>query len=174
MTRLRPVALTAGAGGTLVLVGGTKVYQAIVKRIAARNFERVNDGDYEALLASCAPDVHHRFGGRHALGGERHDREALRRWFERLGRVAPDLTLTIRDIWVEGGPWNTYVIVRWDNHEQLPDGSPYSNHGVHVVHMRWLRIVDIDANEDSQAVADSMPVRAAAGIEEALAPPIVS
>jgi hypothetical protein len=40
--------------------------------------------------------------------------------------------------------------------------------------MKWLRIVDIDANEDSQAVADSMPVRADAGIEEALAPPIVS
>ena len=66
------------------------------------------------------------------------------------------------------------MIVRWDNHERLPDGSSYANHGVHVVRMKWFRIVDIDANEDSQAVADSMPIRAAAGIEEALAPPIVS
>jgi hypothetical protein len=74
---------------------------------------------------------------------------------------------------VKGGPWNTYVIIRWDNLEQLPDRSPYSNHGVHVVRMKWFRIVDIDANEDSQAVAESMPVRAAAGIDEALAPPIV-
>ena len=150
------------------------VYHAIVKRIATRNFERVNEGDYEALLASCAPSIHHRFGGSHALGGERHDKEALRRWFQRLGRVGPDLTLVIRDVWVKGGPWNTYVIVRWDNHERLPDGSSYANHGVHVVRMKWFRIVDIDANEDSQAVADSMPIRAAAGIEEALAPPIVS
>ena len=150
------------------------LYHAIVKRIAARNFERVNEGNYEPLLASCAPRIHHRFGGSHALGGERHDKEALRRWFERLGRVGPDLTLVIRDLWVKGGPWNTYVIIRWDNHEQLPDGSPYTNHGVHVVQMKWFRIVDIDANEDSQAVAESMPVRAAAGIEEALAEPIVS
>jgi ketosteroid isomerase-like protein len=174
MTKLRPMVVAASAGAALALSGSAKVYHTVVKHIAARNFERVNEGNYEPLLASCAPNIHHRFGGRHALGGERHDQEALRRWFERLGRVGPDLTLVIRDIWVKGGPWNTYVIIRWDNDEQLPDGSPYSNHGVHVVQMRWLRIVDIDANEDSQAVAESMPVRAAAGIEEALAPPIVS
>ena len=150
------------------------MYHGIVKRIAARNFERVNEGDYGPLLASCAPNIHHRFGGSHALGGERHDKGALRRWFERLGRVGPGLTLIIRDIWVKGGPWDTYVIIRWDAREQLPDGSAYLNHGVHIVHMKWFRIMDIDANEDSQAVAESMPVRAAAGIEEALAAPIVS
>jgi hypothetical protein len=66
------------------------MYHAIVKRIATRNFERVNDHDCEARLKNCTPDVHHRFGGHHALGGERHDKEALRRWFERLGRVGPD------------------------------------------------------------------------------------
>ncbi|MBV9917191.1 MAG: nuclear transport factor 2 family protein [Solirubrobacterales bacterium] len=61
------------------------MYHAIVKRIAPRNFERVNDHDYEALLKNCTPDVHHRFGGHHALGGERHDKEALRRWFGSVG-----------------------------------------------------------------------------------------
>ena len=80
------------------------MYGTIVKRIAVRNFERVNDGDYESLLAGCVPDVHHRFGGHHALGGERHDIEHLRAWFQRLGRLGPDLTLTVRDVWVKGGP----------------------------------------------------------------------
>ena len=152
------------------------MYHAIVKRIAARNFERVNQGNYEPLLASCAPGVHHKFGGHHALGGERHDKEALRRWLERLGRVAPGLHLVIRDIWVKGWPWNTYVIIRWDNLEKLPGDNPppYTNHGVHVVQLKWLRITEIDANEDSQAVAESMPYRASTGIEEALAKPITS
>jgi len=150
------------------------MYSAIIKRIAIRNFQRVNAGDYEAVLASCTPDIHHRFGGHHTIGGERHDIDALRAWFQRLGRVAPDLTLTIRDIWVKGGPWNTHIIIRWDNAETLPDGSSFANHGVHVVQMKWGKVIDIDANEDSQAVAESMPIRAAHGIDEALAAPIES
>jgi hypothetical protein len=67
------------------------MYHAIVRGIAARNFTRVNDKDYGPLLKDCVPNVHHRFSGSHALGGERHDREALCRWFHRLGRLAPTL-----------------------------------------------------------------------------------
>jgi ketosteroid isomerase-like protein len=88
------------------------MYHAIVKRIALQNFLRVNQKDYAPILKSCSPDVHHRFGGHHALGGERHDREALRRWFERLGRLAPTLQLTVHDVWAKGGPWNTTVIMQ--------------------------------------------------------------
>ena len=55
------------------------MYHAIVKRIALQNFLRVNQKDYAAILKGCSSDVHHRFGGHHALGGERHDREALYR-----------------------------------------------------------------------------------------------
>jgi ketosteroid isomerase-like protein len=150
------------------------MYHAIVKRIATRNFERVNDHDYEALLKDCAPDIHHRFGGNHPLGGERHDKEALRRWFQRLGRLGPSLRLTVRDVWVKGLPHNTVIVIRWTGEQTLPDGSPYENHGVHIVRMRWGKIVDIDANEDSQVVAESMQVFAAHGVDEALAPPIIS
>jgi ketosteroid isomerase-like protein len=56
----------------------------------------------------------------------------------------------------------------------MPDGSAYVNRGVHVVRMQWGRIVDIDANEDSQIVAESLKVLAAHGVAEALAEPIVS
>ena len=150
------------------------MYHHLVARFARRSFERVGDHDYDALLAGCAPDVHHRFGGRHALGGERHDRETLRRWFGRLGRVGPELRLTVRDVWVKGLPHDTTVIVRWTATQTLPDGTPYENHGVHVVRMRWGRIVDIDANEDSQLVAEGLRVFAAHGVPEALAEPILS
>ena len=150
------------------------MYHAIVKRIAKKNFLRVNQKDYKSLLKDCVPNIHHRFGGQHALGGERHDRETLAKWFDRLGRLGPGLTLTVQDVWVKGWPGNTVVIVRWSATDTLPDGSPYKNHGVHIICMRWGKVFAIDANEDSQAVAESLKMRAAYGVEEAAAPPIVS
>jgi ketosteroid isomerase-like protein len=150
------------------------MYHAIVKRFARKTFLRVNQKDYAAILKDCTPDVHHRFGGNHALGGDRHDREALKLWFERLGRVFPTLQLTVHDVWVTGGPWNTIVIIRWTSVQNLPDDSPYKNHGVHVLRMRWGKVFDIDANEDSQLVAAGLQICAAHGVGEALAPPILS
>src|SRR6202012_3553089 len=85
------------------------MYHTIVKRVAIKNFERVNAHDYGAILKDCAADIHHRFGGHHALGGERHDREALGRWFERLGRLGPALKLTVRGVWAKGCALNKPV-----------------------------------------------------------------
>jgi ketosteroid isomerase-like protein len=75
---------------------------------------------------------------------------------------------------VKGWPHNTTIVMRWIASQTLPDGSPYENHGVHVIRMRWAKVVDIDANEDSQAVAEYLKSIAAQGVEEALAAPIVS
>ncbi len=150
------------------------MYHAIVKRIARKNFLRVNQKDFAAILEGCAPNVHHRFGGQHALGGERHDREALGRWLARLGRLGPTLQLTVHDVWVKGWPQDTTAIVRWSATQEMPDGSPYLNRGVHIVRMRWGKAVDIDANEDSQVVAEALKVFAAHGVDEALAAPILS
>ncbi|MBL7256365.1 nuclear transport factor 2 family protein [Paractinoplanes lichenicola] len=150
------------------------MYHAIVKRIAVRNFERINNHDFQALVNDCAPDIRHRFGGEHALGGERHDRESFHRWMQRLGRVSPTLKLTVKDVWVKGGPARTTIIVRWTATQDMPDNSPYENRGVHVIEMRWGKVVSIDANEDSQLVDSALKVLAAHGVDEALAAPIVS
>ena len=150
------------------------MYHTIVKRLALKTFMRVNQKDYPAVLKVCSPDIHHRFSGEHALGGERHDRKTLGRWFERLGRVAPKLWLAPQDVWVTGWPWNTTIIVRWTAVQEMPDGSPYNNHGVHIVRMRWGKIYEIDANEDSQLVAAGLQVWAAHGVPEAIAEPILS
>ena len=150
------------------------MYHAIVRRIALKNFLLVNQKDYAGILKGCSPNIHHRFGGDHALGGERHDREALGRWFERLGRLCPTLQLSVHDVWVKGWPWNTVIVVRWTAVQSMPDHSPYDNHGVHLIRMRWGRVFDIDANEDSQLVANSLQIWAAHGVSEALAAPIVS
>ncbi|MBL7255997.1 nuclear transport factor 2 family protein [Paractinoplanes lichenicola] len=150
------------------------MYHAIVKRIAVRNFQLVSDHNYEPLLKNCAPTIHHRFGGAHALGGERHDRDGLRRWLERVGRVTPTLRLTVTDVWVKGWPGRTTLIIRWTATQDMPDGSPYDQHGVHVIEMRWFKVVSIDANEDSQLVDAALKIIAAHGVEEALAAPIIS
>ena len=112
--------------------------------------------------------------GSHALSGERHDREAVRGWFERLGRLCPRLTLIVHDVWVKGLPHDTTIILRWSTKDILIDGSPYRNHGVNILNMRWIKIVDIDGNEDSQAVAENLKLQAAHGVQEAAEPPIVS
>jgi ketosteroid isomerase-like protein len=125
-------------------------------------------------MRSIAPDVHHRFGGVHAIGGERHDRETLRRWFERLARVLPNLRLEIKEIWVEGWPWHTMVFVQWDGTATLLNGGGYSQHAIHVITLRWGKIAALDVFEDSQEVARALVAQAAAGLDEALAQPILS
>ena len=150
------------------------LYQAIVKRKIRQSFEDVNNHRWDELMRSIAPDVHHRFGGVHAIGGERHDRETLRRWFERLARVLPNLRLEIKEIWVEGWPWHTMVFVQWDGTATLVDGGGYSQHAIHVITLRWGKIAALDVFEDSQEVARALVAQAAAGLDEALAQPILS
>jgi len=150
------------------------LYSAIVKKRIRQSFDQVNDHRWDELLGSIAPGVHHRFLGAHAIGGERHDKETLRRWFERLGRVLPDLRLEINDIWVKGPPWNTTVVVQWDGAATLLNGGPYAQHAVHLITLRWGKIHALDVFEDSQAVARALADQAAAGLEEAAAEPIVS
>jgi ketosteroid isomerase-like protein len=150
------------------------LYQAIVKRRIRQSFEHVNNHRWDELMRSIAPDVHHRFGGVHAIGGERHDRETLRRWFERLERVLPNLHLEIKNIWVEGWPWHTIVFVQWDGTATLLNGGGYSQHAIHVITLRWGKIHALDVFEDSQEVARALVVQAAAGLNEAAAQPILS
>ena len=150
------------------------LYQAIVKRKIRQSFEDVNNHRWDELMRSIAPDVHHRFGGVHAIGGERHDRETLRRWFERLARVLPNLRLEIKQIWVEGWPWHTMVFVQWDGTATLLNGGGYSQHAIHVITLKWGKIHALDVFEDSQEVARALVAQAAAGLDEALAQPILS
>jgi ketosteroid isomerase-like protein len=150
------------------------LYQAIVKRRIRQSFEQVNNHRWDELMRSIAPDVHHRFGGAHAIGGERHDRETLRRWFERLARVLPNLHLEIKNIWVEGWPWHTMVFVQWDGTATLLNGGGYSQHAIHVITLQWGKIHALDVFEDSQEVARALVAQAGSGLDEAIAQPILS
>src|SRR2546428_2895443 len=130
--------------------GERTVYHAIVRRRARAPFDSVSRADFPAVLRGVADDVHHVFAGDHALGGERHDKEALSRWFERLRRLFPGLRLEVKEVVAKGWPWRTVIAVEWVGRATLQDGEPYLNAGTHVMRLRSGRIVYIQACEDSQ------------------------
>ena len=150
------------------------LYSALVKKLARQNFAYVQHHDYDAVLKAVVPNVTHHFAGDHALGGTRHDAEALRRWFERLGRVMPKLQFEIKQIWVKGMPWHTTVIIQWVATATLENGDAYVNPGVHIITMRWGKVYALEVSEDSQAVAEGLAKQAEAGIREAVAEKIES
>ncbi len=63
------------------------MFHAIARRRIHRVFDGLSRGDYSIALNGLADDVHHVFAGDHPLGGERHSRDAVRRWFERVFRL---------------------------------------------------------------------------------------
>ncbi|MBZ9999763.1 MULTISPECIES: nuclear transport factor 2 family protein [unclassified Mesorhizobium] len=151
------------------------LYSYFVEKSIRKSFDDVNNHRWDAAVKALAPHVHHRVGGAHALGGERHDKEALRRWFERLGRVLPTLRLTVNHIWVEGWPWHTTVFAQWDGTATLLNGdTSYINRGLHVFTLRWGRVHALEEFYDSQAAARGLALQAAAGLEEAAAEQITS
>jgi ketosteroid isomerase-like protein len=150
------------------------IYSYIVKSKIRQTFDDVNNHRWDEAVNAVAPHVHHRVSGVHALGGERHSKEALRRWFERLGRVLPSLRIKVTNIWVKGMPWNTNVFVEWNGSATLANGDAYVNRGLHVFTLRWGRVHALEEFQDSQAAANGLAAQAAAGINEAAAEQIVS
>jgi ketosteroid isomerase-like protein len=151
------------------------LYSYIVEKEIRKTFDHVNNRRWEEAVKGVAAQVHHRVSGTHALGGERHGKEALRRWFECFGRVLPNLHITVNDVWVKGWPWNTTVFAQWDGTATLLNGdASYVNRGLHVFTLRWGKVYALEEFQDSQAAAHALAVQAAAGLEEAVAEQIVS
>ncbi len=150
------------------------LYSYIVKKRIQETFDHVNNHRWDEALRAVAPRVHHRVSGDHALGGERHDKDAVLRWFERFGRVQPSLQLKINKIWVVGWPWHTTVFARWDGTATLLNGDAYVNRGLHVFTLRWGKVYELEEFQDSQAAANALDAQAAAGLKEAVAEQIVS
>ena len=150
------------------------IYSSIVKMKIRQTFDHVNNHRWDKATEALAPRVHHRVSGDHALGGERHDKDSARRWFERLGRVLPTLRITVNKVTVKGWPWNTQVFAEWDGNATLNNGAPYINRGLHMFTLRWGKVYALEEFQDSQAAANGLAAQAAAGLKEASAEPILS
>ncbi|HXS46495.1 MAG TPA: nuclear transport factor 2 family protein [Solirubrobacterales bacterium] len=148
------------------------MYHAIVRRRATQVFDLLSR-DWRRTIDGLSPYVHHVFPGEHPLGGERHTRDAVVHWFERLDRLFPGHDFTTHRTVSRGWPWNTWVAVQWSAVLRPQAGEPYTNHGAHWLHIRWGKVIGIYAYLDSQRVAEACATMAQAGIPEAAAPPIV-
>lgn len=150
------------------------IYSSIVKSKIRQTFEHVNNQRWDEATAALRRNVRHRVSGDHALGGERNDKASARQWFERLGRVYPNLKITVTNITVTGWPWRTSVFAEWNGSATLLDGRPYLNRGMHVFDLRWGQVHGLEEFQDSQSAAQGLARQAASGIDEAKAAPIVS
>ena len=149
------------------------LYSYIVEKRIRQTFDHVNNHRWDEAVEAVAPNIHHRVSGIHALGGERVGKEAVRKWFERLGHVLPNLHIKVNKIWVKGWPWDTTVFVQWDGKATLLNGSSYINRGLHVFTLRWGKVFALEEFQDSQAAAFGLDVQAASGLKEAAAEQIV-
>jgi ketosteroid isomerase-like protein len=148
------------------------MYHAFVRYKARSHFGHLSDGEWQKMTRDVADDVHHTFPGERALGGERHSRAALERWFERLYRLYPEITFDVHRVVSRGWPWKTEIAIEWSDRGLCADGQPYRNSGTHLVCLRWGKAVYIHGYLDSEELASSCRRMAAMGIEEAAAPPI--
>ena len=161
--------------GTTVKAQDLSPYHYIVKGKVRKSFDLVNQHRYDELLKGLSDKtLEHSFAGDHALGGKRHDKESLKRWFVRLGTVLPDLKIEITDIQVKGNVFKTLAIVRWTATCTLLNGEPYLNNGVHFITIKFGKVVKFDVHEDTKTVSHGLDVQFESGIKEAKAPKIES
>lgn len=103
-----------------------------------RDVRRLNEGDYEPLLASYAADGVLVFPDRWA--GEHRGRAAIETFLRNF--VAAGIKGELRELYVAGPPWRLTLAARLDDHADDTDGTRvYGNRVVLVVRTRWGRIV---------------------------------
>jgi hypothetical protein len=120
-----------------------------------------------------APSCRYRFVGTHALGGQRHTRAAIERWFQRLLRLLPGFQFLPAEVLVKGWPWRTLVAVKLEVSWIRPDGGRYENLAMQLIELRWFKAVEVLTIDDSQAVSALLRELAERhGVAEAVAAPI--
>jgi len=150
------------------------MWKSIAKRKATGVFESLSRGEWRETMSDISDDVHHVFPGDNAVGGERHSKEAMARWFERLYVLFPSLEFEVRKVAVKGPPWDMSVAVEWIDRSTAADGVTYANEGSHWIRLQRGKATYIHAYLDTEKVTEACERMAAAGIEEAAAPPITS
>ncbi len=149
------------------------MYHAIVRRRIEGLFRAINQGDAEPVLRQFAERFEHSFLGDSALGGSRTSLPATRQWYRRLYRLLPDIHFDLRKITVSGGPWNTIVVIEWDETNSGADKVRTYNRGIHVVHLRWGHATKLIICPDTVGLNATLERLNAAGHADAKAAPIV-
>ncbi|GHO90542.1 hypothetical protein KSF_005900 [Reticulibacter mediterranei] len=125
------------------------MYSAIVRRIVRRGFRALSTGDYEQVLRQFHQQVIFSFAGPPPLGGEHAGVGAVREWFQRLYSYFPGIQFTVKQVVVQGWPWNTLVATRLSIAAPRLDGSIYGNEAVQFLRLRWGQVVEDRLYEDT-------------------------
>jgi ketosteroid isomerase-like protein len=148
------------------------MYHAFVRKRIRGLFAAVSRGDAEPVLRAFAGQFEHSFLGDTALGGSRKTLAATRQWYERLYRLLPDIQFYLRQICVSGSPWNTLVLVDWEETNSGTDGVRTTNRGIHVIHLKWGRATRLAICPDTVGLKATLDRLTLAGNAEANAAPI--
>ena len=148
------------------------IYRSIVEHQLRRAFEALNRGDHAPVLAAFGSPVEHVFFGEHALAGSRHTMDSIVPWYQRLKTVFPDLHFDIQSLAVRGMPWNTVALVEWRDRFTWRDGSRRGNQGVHVLRLKWGKVVSLRVYCDTQVLASVLRDLETQGVADAGMPPI--
>jgi len=150
------------------------MYHSIVKSKLQAAFAGLNAGRIEAITDLLATDADHTFIGSHALSGTRRTPEAIHCWYERLLRLLPDISFTLREIDVQGPPWHTLATVEWTETNSGTDGVRTSADGVNVIRIRWGKVTSVHIYTDTVKLVGTLDRIATQGTLEAHAAPITS
>lgn len=149
------------------------IYHAIVRRQVRKIFDGLSKGDWITALGGMADRFEHIFPGEHALGGIRHTKAGLKAWFQRLFSVHRELRFQIKHIASSGTPWDTTAVIEWRDTAIMADGdASYDNDGVHIIRLRWGKIVSLHPYLDTAKYAAALKRLAGTGFAEAAAAPI--
>lgn len=149
------------------------MYKTIVSRRARGMYSAFNRGDHRPLLDSFDHDFSYTFvGDDHPLAGTRRTRATMEAQLVRVLRLFPGINFTVREVVVNGMPWNTRIGIAIALRARLQDGSPYENDIVQLLRMRWGRVTRVRTVIETARLTDAFQRLSAAGIAEATAPPV--
>lgn len=148
------------------------MFRMIARRQYRRAWQAMNAHDYDAIIRQFASDFRMTFHGDTSLGGTRTTRAAMAAWFERLFRLLPDARFELRQMAVDGPPWNTRIAGLFTLTATTPLGEPYQNVFVQFVRLRFGRISWYEIHEDSLRWSRLCARLGSNGVAEAVAPPI--
>ncbi|MEP7293827.1 MAG: nuclear transport factor 2 family protein [Chloroflexota bacterium] len=148
------------------------MYTRIVRQTVEQGFQRLSQGDPEAILSKFSPTTNFRFLGDHAIGANLSTPGAIRQWFERILRLFPGIEIVPSRVQVSGMPWDTLVVVQLAIRVPLPEGRSYRNTGMQMLRLRWGRVIEDYVVEDTVLLVNALQELAQRGVSEAAAAPI--
>jgi ketosteroid isomerase-like protein len=149
------------------------MYKTIVTRRVRSMYAAMNEGDHRPLLNSFHRDFAYTFvGDDHPLAGTRRTRATMEAQLQRVLRLFPGINFTVREVVINGMPWNTRIGIAIGVRAELQDGSPYDNDIVQLLRMRWGRVTRVRTVIETARLTAAFGRLSAAGIEEATAPPV--